>query len=74
MSVPIPHEEELVLILSVAKFPVNRDATVCCARGVGWWSLNSPILCKLPNRSEAPIVVLQGHLLARIAAVNTHHS
>lgn len=74
ISWTIPQDNLFLLILSVAEFDMDRDATVCYARVCECWSPNTPILCKLINRIKGAPVVSQGKLLARVVTVNTQDS
>ena len=71
---PLPQDKQLVMLLPVEKYDLEKEALVGIARGVQWWTPGNPVICKLVNRGKMPGRVLWNHPVARLIAVNTRDS
>ena len=71
---PLPQGRQLVMILPIEKYDLEKEALVGIARGVQWWIPGTPVTCKLVNRGKVPGRVLRNHPVARLIAVNTRDS
>ena len=71
VSGPRPQGQQLVLLLPVEKYDLDKGALVGLARGVQWWRPGTPVTCKLVNRGNLPGRVPIGSPIARLIAMNT---
>ena len=65
-----PQDRQLVVVEPRASYDMQTGTELGTARGAQWWHTATLLQCKVVNRSEVPLALKQGGVVARIYAVN----
>ena len=65
-----PQDRQLVMVLPVEKYDVNKGARIGVARSVMWYTPGSPVYIKVVNRTNEDFDLVGSAPIARMVAVN----
>ena len=67
---PQPQTWLLVIVEPREKFNLKRGVDIGVPRGMQWWELGNPLMCKVTNVATRPISISKGVTVATVYSVN----
>ena len=71
---PMPQDKQLAIILPKKAYDLGKTAMVGVARGVIWWKPDTPVVCKLVNRSNEQARIPNSTPIVHMIALNSRNA